>query len=48
MIATITAAPDGSHIDVFVPITFKRLGGRKTIMAADGTTCRAARPPTRP
>ena len=33
---TITPAPDGSYIDVFVPITFRRFGGRKFIVAPDG------------
>jgi hypothetical protein len=37
MTASITPAPDGSYVDVFVPITFKRFGGRKTIVAADGS-----------
>jgi hypothetical protein len=33
---SITPSPDGRYVDVFVPITFKRFGGRKTIVAADG------------
>jgi hypothetical protein len=32
---SITPSPDGRYVDVFVPITFRRFGGRKTIMAAD-------------
>jgi hypothetical protein len=32
---SITPSPDGRYVDVFVPITFKRFGGRKTIMATD-------------
>ncbi len=36
MSASITAAPDGSYVDVFVPIAFRRFGGRKTIVAPDG------------
>jgi len=35
--ASITPAPDGSYVDVFVPITFRRFGGRKTIIAPDGS-----------
>lgn len=31
-------SPDGQYIDVFVPIAFKRIGGRKVIVAPDGTT----------
>ncbi len=37
MTPSISAAEDGSYVDVFVPITFKRFGGRKTIVAPDGT-----------
>jgi hypothetical protein len=37
MTASITPAPDGSYVDVFVPITFKRFGGRKTIVAPEGS-----------
>ena len=37
MTASITPAPDGSYVDVFVPISFKRFGGRKTIVAPDGS-----------
>jgi len=33
---SITASDDGSYVDVFVPITFKRFGGRKVIVAPDG------------
>ena len=33
MTPTIIPAPDGSYVDVFVPISFKRFGGRKTIVA---------------
>jgi hypothetical protein len=33
---SITPSPDGSHVDVFVPIAFRRLGGRKIIVAPDG------------
>ena len=33
MTVSITPAPDGSYVDVFVPITFRRLGGRKVIVA---------------
>jgi hypothetical protein len=35
---TITLAPDGRHVDVFVPITFKRFGGKKTIVATNSST----------
>jgi hypothetical protein len=35
--ASITPSTDGKYVDVFVPIAFKRLGGRKTIVAPDGT-----------
>jgi hypothetical protein len=34
---TATPSPDGLYVDVFVPITFKRVGGRKMILAPDGT-----------
>jgi hypothetical protein len=34
---SITLAPDGSYVDVFVPLAFKRFGGHKTIVAADGS-----------
>jgi len=34
---SITPAEDGSYVDVFVPLAFKRHGGRKTIVAPDGT-----------
>jgi hypothetical protein len=37
MTSSITPAEDGSYVDVFVPITFRRFGGRKTIVAPDGT-----------
>jgi hypothetical protein len=37
MTHSITPAPDGSYVDVFVPISFKRFGGRRTIVAPDGT-----------
>ena len=37
MTSSITPAPDGSYVDVFVPISFRRFGGRKTIVAPDGT-----------
>jgi ABC-type nitrate/sulfonate/bicarbonate transport system substrate-binding protein len=37
MTPSIVATADGRYVDVFVPITFKRFGGRKTIMAADGS-----------
>lgn len=36
MMMSISPAPDGSYVDVFVPLTFKRYGGRKTIVAPDG------------
>jgi hypothetical protein len=35
--ASITPSDDGSYVDVFVPIAFKRFGGRKVIVAPDGT-----------
>jgi hypothetical protein len=35
MTASITPAPDGSYVDVFVPISSKRFGGRKTIVVPD-------------
>ena len=37
MTASITPSTDGKYVDVFVPIAFKRFGGRKTIVAPDGT-----------
>jgi hypothetical protein len=37
MTASITPAPDGTYVDVFVPISFKRSGGRKTIVLPDGS-----------
>ncbi len=33
----ITPAQDGSYVDVFVPIAFKRIGGRKMIIAPDAS-----------
>jgi hypothetical protein len=33
---TITPSDDGCYVDVFVPIAFKRLGGRKVIITPDG------------
>lgn len=43
MIPAITPAEDGRYVDVFVPIAFKRHGGRKTIVASDGTPIAPAR-----
>jgi hypothetical protein len=37
MTPSITASADGRYVDVFVPIAFKRFGGRKTIVAPDGS-----------
>src|ERR1700751_572161 len=37
MTASITPSTDGKYVDVFVPIAFKRFGGRKTIVAPDGS-----------
>jgi len=37
MTPSITAAADGTYVDVFVPLAFRRFGGRKTIVAPDGT-----------
>lgn len=37
MTASITPSTDGKYVDVFVPIAFKKFGGRKTIVAPDGT-----------
>jgi hypothetical protein len=34
--SSITPSTDGNYVDVFVPITFKRFGGRKTIVAPEG------------
>jgi hypothetical protein len=34
--ASITPSGDGRYVDVFVPIAFKRFGGRKVIVAPDG------------
>jgi hypothetical protein len=34
--SSITSADDGSYVDVFVPITFRRFGGRKVIVASGG------------
>jgi hypothetical protein len=33
---TATPSPDGHYLDVFVPISFKRIGGRKVIVAPAG------------
>jgi hypothetical protein len=33
---TITPSHDGRYVDVFVPIAFKRFGGRKVIVSPDG------------
>ena len=33
---TTIPTPDGRYVDVFVPIAFKRVGGRKMILAPDG------------
>jgi hypothetical protein len=41
--SSITPSPDGRYVDVFVPITFKRFGGRKTIVAADANPAEPAR-----
>jgi hypothetical protein len=43
MTASITPSEDGSYVDVFVPIAFKRFGGRKVIVAPDGTPVQPAR-----
>ena len=50
MTASITPSTDGKYVDVFVPIAFKKFGGRKTIVARMGpSSCRAAaRRPTAP
>jgi hypothetical protein len=37
MTTSIYPAEDGSYVDVFVPLTFRRFGGRKTIVAPDGS-----------
>lgn len=37
MTASITPSTDGKYADVFVPMAFKRFGGRKTIVSPDGT-----------
>ena len=37
MTTSITSSADGKYVDVFVPMTFKKFGGRKTIVAPDGT-----------
>jgi hypothetical protein len=34
--SSISPSDDGSYVDVFVPIAFKRFGGRKVIVAPDG------------
>ena len=36
MSSSITTSDDGSYVDVFVPIAFKRFGGRKAIVGAIG------------
>jgi len=46
MTPTITPAEHDSHVDVFVPLTFKRFGGRKTIVAPDGAPPLPARSKT--
>jgi hypothetical protein len=43
MTASITPSTDGKYVDVFVPIAFKKFGGRKTIVAPDGTQLLAGR-----
>lgn len=43
MTSSITPAEDGRYVDVFVPIAFKRFGGRKTTVAPDGTPIAPAR-----
>jgi hypothetical protein len=37
MTASITPSTDSKYVDVFVPIAFKKFGGRKTIVAPDGS-----------
>lgn len=37
MTPSITPSGDGKYVDVFVPISFRRFGGRKTIVAPDGS-----------
>jgi len=34
---SITPSTDGKYVDVFIPISFRRFGGRKTIVAPDGS-----------
>jgi hypothetical protein len=41
--ASITPSEDGSYVDVFVPIAFKRFGGRKVIVAPDGSPAEPVR-----
>ncbi len=36
MSSSITSSDDGSYVDVFVPIAFRRFGGRKVIVSPDG------------
>jgi len=36
MSGSITPSDDGTYVDVFVPIAFRRYGGRKVIVAPDG------------
>ena len=43
MTASITPSIDGKYVDVFVPISFRRFGGRKTIVAPDGSQFLPAR-----
>ena len=43
MTASITPAADGSYDEVFVPLIFKRHGGRKTIVAPDDSNAEQPR-----
>jgi hypothetical protein len=48
--SSITSSDDGSYVDVFVPIAFRRFGGRKVIVSplmVSQCCPTAARRPTR-
>ena len=43
MTPSITPSNDGKYVDIFVPISFRRFGVRKTIVAPDGSQFAAGR-----
>lgn len=46
MAAPVVEAVDAATITVRVPVSFRRLGGRKLVMGDDGTTTPTQRPPS--